>query len=584
MINDNLHEQGNYIEINQRKSSKDTELILIDSDKSDKESELIYKRISFNTENVKINRILSYIDKSKLQKIRLFNYYGIEIIDDSDLYFISQGQIENLNSVCNNNIIYFTTHNRTSNLVLVKCFDFEKKLGEGGFGKVYLAKQKFSNKYYAIKIIPIRKGVDIKFLFKEVDALILLNHPNIIKFDSYFYNESEESIYLVLEYAKGGSLKEYLRKNQSLSEEKSKIIIQQLLEALSFCHSKSIIHRDLKPENIMFSDIDYFKIKIIDFGISGILKEVIKAGSLRYTPPEIVNNIDNESKPSIDTWAIGCITYELLTGNRLIKGSNIAEVKESVNNELVILANNISKEACDFISSLLRKDPVERMTIEEAKSHPWILNEKLERRNYENDYSTSAKSLSPIKLQRKPYKSNSIISSLLTINNLNNQISNNFGETGSNFNFASALRSKTIEKTDPHKSFIGQTKVTKITKDFNFHEYTSKVAIEYNGKVPTYLQPIGHSKEQKLKYNLIREGVLNFYNKDKEKKEPSTSPIKNKSKYTFNTNININKSSSKSPSTKTLSNLNSTSSKFSIKLINPNKGHKPAKSYDVTNK
>jgi serine/threonine protein kinase len=119
-----------------------------------------------------------------------------------------------------------------------------------------------------------------------------------------------------------------LREKKKLSESEARELFRQILEAVLYCHSKGIIHRDIKLENILFSNEERTKIKIIDFGVSGLLKtEKSKSGTLRYMPPEVVNGSNLNSLPYIDIWALGCILYELITGETLFKGNSREEIK-----------------------------------------------------------------------------------------------------------------------------------------------------------------------------------------------------------------------------------------------------------------
>jgi serine/threonine protein kinase len=168
------------------------------------------------------------------------------------------------------------------------------------------------------------------YLYKEIEALKKLDHPNIIKLLNYFQIDGDE-IALLLEYAEGGTIKKYMKSVGKLNEDEAKSIVIKLLETLEYCHGKEIIHRDLKPENIMYSDNEKIKIKIIDFGIAGLCqRETIGAGTARYLPPEVISGNDYESRPQIDCWAVGCITYELLTGEKLFKGESYNEIKVNI--------------------------------------------------------------------------------------------------------------------------------------------------------------------------------------------------------------------------------------------------------------
>jgi serine/threonine protein kinase len=106
-----------------------------------------------------------------------------------------------------------------------------------------------------------------------------------------------------------------------MGEEETRVIFGQLLSAVQYCHLKGIIHCDLKTENVVFADETKKKIKVIDFGVSGIFKnEKVNAGSLQYMAPEIIGKWNIDSMPQIDIWSLGCILYEMITGHPMFSG------------------------------------------------------------------------------------------------------------------------------------------------------------------------------------------------------------------------------------------------------------------------
>ena len=131
------------------------------------------------------------------------------------------------------------------------CFEFI--VGEGAFGKVYLAQQRKKNEKFAIKSMKkndiFKDNRILSLLIKEVNLLIIMDHPNIVKL--YEVYENEEYLFLVMEYLKDGDMMTQFNKKGLFSEKEASIIIYKLLQALKYCHSMNIIHRDLKPENIM---------------------------------------------------------------------------------------------------------------------------------------------------------------------------------------------------------------------------------------------------------------------------------------------------------------------------------------------
>lgn len=170
--------------------------------------------------------------------------------------------------------------------------------------------------------------MNYNYLYKEIEALKKLDHNNIIKLYTYFQLDNNDELALVLEYAEGGTLKEFLNSKKILNEEQTRKIVIQILDALIYCHGKKIIHRDLKLENVMYGDKEMNNLKVIDFGIAGLFqKDNFSAGTVRYLPPEVLSGANCDSLPSIDCWALGCIIYELLTGEKLFKGNNYKEIK-----------------------------------------------------------------------------------------------------------------------------------------------------------------------------------------------------------------------------------------------------------------
>jgi serine/threonine protein kinase len=132
---------------------------------------------------------------------------------------------------------------------------------------------------------------------------------------------------------------EYLRSKGKLEESEARQIFSQMLDTVHYCHNKGIIHRDIKLDNIVFADSSRKKIKIIDFGVSGIFRgEKSKAGSLQYMAPEVLSGWNIESLPGIDVWSLGCILYELLSGEALFQGQ-----KEDVKVHNININNKIGE-------------------------------------------------------------------------------------------------------------------------------------------------------------------------------------------------------------------------------------------------
>lgn len=187
-------------------------------------------------------------------------------------------------------------------------------LAKGSFGVVIKALDLSDNSEVAVKIIPKNNSNEssINQFKEEVKALTKINHSNIVKLYDFF--ETKDNMYFVMEYVKGGTLNEMMRRrNYLFSEDEARIIIENVLKAVEHLHKLNICHRDIKPDNIMFSDYnDISSIKIIDFGLSTQSCDNIQmfCGTFSFMAPERLMKLNYSEKS--DIWSIGIITYMLL--------------------------------------------------------------------------------------------------------------------------------------------------------------------------------------------------------------------------------------------------------------------------------
>ena len=212
-------------------------------------------------------------------------------------------------------------------------YEFIKWIKSGGFGKVFLAKEVSTNIEYAIKEISTQNFSHDTLYNMSREYMILkeMSHKNIIKFHTFFTYDNK--FYTVMDYARGGELSNLLEVKKKLTEEEAKIIFKQIYNAVCFIHSKNIIHRDLKPNNILFLDEEKTHVVIIDFGISGTAngnqREQIKAGTVKFLPPEMLSGREFSSNTKLDMWALGVILYRMVEGCYPFEGKNY---KETMNN------------------------------------------------------------------------------------------------------------------------------------------------------------------------------------------------------------------------------------------------------------
>jgi calcium-dependent protein kinase len=269
-----------------------------------------------------------------------------------------------------------------------KNYEFISMLGHGAFGKVRLYRDKnYKELLFAIKTLK-KEGIpqyQFNLLKSEVSILSDLDHPNIVKYFGTF--EDDYYIHILMEYLKGHDLNKIiaLKKYTKFEEKDMAKIIEQLLKALSFIHSKQIVHRDIKPENILFNNKrDYSTLKLIDFGLATTKRDKKHVGTPLFMSPEMVNG---ESCPKSDIWAVGIIVYLMLTGTYPFKVDQDDENNNEENNDN---SNNIlyekikkkdydrnilldfSPEVQDFIDGCLNKSINNRFDSQDCLSHPWI--------------------------------------------------------------------------------------------------------------------------------------------------------------------------------------------------------------------
>ncbi|KAJ5074019.1 serine/threonine-protein kinase brsk2 [Anaeramoeba ignava] len=250
-----------------------------------------------------------------------------------------------------------------------------KTLGTGATGKVKLAINTETEKQVAIKIMSKQLIFETEKARinaqKEIAVLKLLNHPSVLKVFDVF--ESDDYLFIVMEYMPGGELFDFLVNQEFISSAQSLIIFQQLIYALEYCHNHLVCHRDLKPENLLLDS--FGNIKIADFGMAGLINErhllETSCGSPHYAAPEVIEGIEYDGTKS-DIWSCGVILYGLLTGKLPFDGESIKDVLLKVVDAKYTIPENLSPEKKELIKGMLEKDVNKRFTIEQIKQNEWF--------------------------------------------------------------------------------------------------------------------------------------------------------------------------------------------------------------------
>ena len=381
----------------------------LDKDK-DKDKE-VQKIIAFNSNNIIINsfqsnnneninnnnicsppnQINNNINKNKIISNFVINNENNKKSVSEDI----RSQLENINITEINPLWFQNESNYKDPLYFEKLKQYEfkrmgiktlklsdfligKKLGSGQFGHVYLAKYKSTQFICAIKVIN-KKWISenlkcMNQLRREIEIQSHLHHPNILSLYNFFWDK--KNVYLVIEYAQGGELFKILHKEEQgrFSEPKAAFYIQQVCDAVEYIHKMHIIHRDIKPENILISNE---VVKLADFGWS-IHQKSNKirrtfCGTAEYMPPEVIN--DEPHIPPSDLWCIGILIYELCAGEPPFTAKTNYEIISKIKNfDMKKCPDYFSDECKDLIDKLIRKYPKDRISIQEVKEHPWIVN------------------------------------------------------------------------------------------------------------------------------------------------------------------------------------------------------------------
>ncbi|XP_036102863.1 MAP/microtubule affinity-regulating kinase 3 isoform X2 [Molossus molossus] len=225
----------------------------------------------------------------------------------------------------------------------------------------------------AIKIIDKTQlnPTSLQKLFREVRIMKILNHPNIVKLFEVI--ETDKTLYLIMEYASGGEVFDYLVAHGRMKEKEARAKFRQIVSAVQYCHQKRIVHRDLKAENLLL-DAD-MNIKIADFGFSNEFTVGSKldtfCGSPPYAAPELFQGKKYDG-PEVDVWSLGVILYTLVSGSLPFDGQNLKELRERVLRGKYRIPFYMSTDCENLLKRFLVLNPVKRGTLEQIMKDRWI--------------------------------------------------------------------------------------------------------------------------------------------------------------------------------------------------------------------
>ena len=318
---------------------------------------------------------------------------------------------------------------------------FPKQLGSGSFGRVFLVSHNETKELFALKTIEKRKIMmtygKLDIIYDEINIHSKLYHQNIIKLYSVY--EDDETINIILEYAKGGNLYQLIKDEKNgFSESQAFNYFIQVINAVYYLHSNNIIHRDIKPENILIGDDN--KLKLCDFGWAKELTLENRStfcGTMEYMAPEIVGSENYDY--SVDIWSLGILLYEMLFGHSPFNGKDTNNIILNIkSHELNYDDTNkkISNSCKDLIQKLLNMNPQKRLKIKDILEHPFI------------------------KKHSKKFLSNKQLTNSINEDKIENQLNKKLNDTNNssnkkedvNLNGKKLIRSNTINKMFPNSS------------------------------------------------------------------------------------------------------------------------------------
>ncbi|GIL56375.1 hypothetical protein Vafri_11744 [Volvox africanus] len=267
-------------------------------------------------------------------------------------------------------------------------YEIKEEVGRGTFGTVKKVLNIKTNRYVAMKILG--QGSDMMLVLRECLNHRRLGHPHIVRFREVIRRGPTPCI--VMEYANGGNLYDWVKKQGPLGEIMARWFFQQLILAIQHCHERGIAHRDIKPQNLLLHIVEGVELpilKICDFGYSKDVSNsnaVGMVGTPGYVAPEVMESCGKKSYDAkvADVWSCGVVLHVMLcglysSGNQgedqgISEAQKVRRMLDRMETEAYVLNPNLSvtEECIDMLCGMLKPAPEQRLTIEKIMEHPWF--------------------------------------------------------------------------------------------------------------------------------------------------------------------------------------------------------------------
>lgn len=247
-------------------------------------------------------------------------------------------------------------------------------IGRGSFGEVYKGRELATGQIVALKLVDLEKADDeIEVIQREIKVMSQISNPHVVKYHSSLMKGS--TLWIVMEFMSGGSLKELIDTVGPLPEEAIATIMKALCKGLDYVHKGRKLHRDIKAANILLSDQG--DVKLADFGVAGQMTSTVRqrntfVGSPFWMAPEVIQESMYNEKA--DIWSLGITAIELANGLPPYATEHPYRALFLIpkHDPPRLEAPHFSRSFKDFVSLCLRKNPSERPSAEQLLAHAFV--------------------------------------------------------------------------------------------------------------------------------------------------------------------------------------------------------------------
>lgn len=277
--------------------------------------------------------------------------------------------------------IYERVKSRADGMVTIRKYCKLELLGRGGFASCHRVIDVENNRQLAAKVIEkagLTKSRAKQKLMSEIKIHKSMHHENVVGFEHFF--EDAKNVYLLLEVCNNRTLGEMLRRRKRLHELECQCLLRQICRGLEHVHDSKVVHRDLKLGNLFLND--QMQVKIGDFGLAAEIEYTGQhrqtlCGTPSFIAPEIIQACNEGHSYEVDIWSLGAILYTLLVGQAPFDCENIKSTYQRIKSGRYGYPEDVrlSSQVQDLIAKMLKQDPLDRPTIPEILSHPWMKSE-----------------------------------------------------------------------------------------------------------------------------------------------------------------------------------------------------------------